>query len=53
MQEIAKALGLPETATEAEILAKIAELIGTASTVKENMDELTSAKASLASLQEK
>lgn len=53
MQEIAKALGLPETATEAEILAKIAELIGTASSVKENMDELTSAKASLASLQEK
>jgi len=53
MQEIAKALGLPETATEAEILAKIAELMGTASSVKENMDELTAAKASLASLQER
>ncbi len=53
MQEIAKALGLPETATEAEILAKIAELTGAASTANDSKDELTAAKAALAELETK
>ena len=51
MIEIAKALGLPETATEAEILAKIAELTGAASTATATAAELTAAKASLAELE--
>lgn len=51
MPAIAKALGLPETATEAEILAKIAELLGTASTATSDKEELTAAKAALASLE--
>ena len=45
MIEIAKALGLPETATEAEILAKIAELTGTASSAT---TEAANLKAALA-----
>lgn len=45
MIEIAKALGLPETATEAEILAKIAELSGAASTAT---TEAANLKAALA-----
>lgn len=53
MIEIAKALGLPETATEAEILAKIAELTGAASTANDIKDELTAAKAALAELETK
>ena len=53
MIEIAKALGLPETATEAEILAKIAELTGAASTANAIKDELTAAKAALAELETK
>ena len=53
MIEIAKALGLPETATEAEILAKIAELTGAASTATASKDELTAAKAALADLERK
>lgn len=53
MQEIAKALGLPETATEAEILAKIAELTGAASTANDSKDELIAAKAALAELETK
>ena len=44
MNNIAKALGLPETATEAEILAKIAELSGAAS---ETATECANAKAAL------
>lgn len=48
MIEIAKALGLPETATEAEILAKIAELSGTASTAATTAAEVATLKASLA-----
>ncbi|MEN6628165.1 MAG: phage protease [Sulfuricella sp.] len=48
MIEIAKALGLPETATEAEILAKIAELLGTASTVAAATAEASTLKAALA-----
>ena len=47
MQEIAKALGLPETATEADILAKIAELTGTASTATATTAELATVKAAL------
>ena len=53
MPAIAKALGLPETATEAEILAKIAELTGAASTANDSKDELTAAKAALAELETK
>ena len=53
MIEIAKALGLPETATEAEILPKIAELTGAASTANDSKDELTAAKAALAELETK
>ena len=53
MIEIAKALGLPETATEAEILAKIAELTGAASTANDSKDELIAAKAALAELETK
>ncbi len=45
MIEIAKALGLPETATEAEILAKIAELQGAAT---ESATESANLKAALA-----
>ena len=45
MIEIAKALGLPETATEAEILAKIAELSGAASSAT---TEAANLKAALA-----
>ena len=48
MIEVAKALGLPETATEAEILAKIAELSGTASTAATTAAEVATLKASLA-----
>lgn len=53
MQEIAKALGLPETATEAEILAKIAELTGAASTATATTAELATVKAALAELETK
>ncbi|HOG92887.1 MAG TPA: phage protease [Opitutaceae bacterium] len=53
MQEIAKALGLPETATEADILAKIAELTGTASTATATTAELATVKAALADTQTK
>lgn len=53
MQEIAKALGLPETATEADILAKIAELTGTASTATATTAELATVKAALAELETK
>ena len=53
MIEIAKALGLPETAAKAEILAKIAELTGAASTANDIKDELTAAKAALAELETK
>jgi len=45
MNNIAKALGLPETATEAEILAKIAELSGAASSAT---TEAANLKAALA-----
>lgn len=53
MQEIAKALGLPETATEADILAKIAELTGTASTATATTAELATVKAALVDTQTK
>ena len=53
MQEIAQALGLPETATEADILAKIAELTGTASTATATTAELATVKAALADTQTK
>lgn len=53
MQEIAKALGLPETATEADILAKIAELTGAASTATATTAELATVKAALADTQTK
>lgn len=48
MNKIALALGLPETATEDEILAKIAELLGTASTAVASATEVSQLKASLA-----
>lgn len=47
MQSIAKALGLPETATEADILAKIAELTGAASSAAASAAEVNTLKASL------
>lgn len=53
MQEIAKALGLTETATEADILAKIAELTGTASTATATTAELATVKAALVDTQTK
>lgn len=45
MIEIAKALGLPETATESEIIAKIAELRGAAT---DSATEVSTMKAALA-----
>lgn len=48
MNKIALALGLPETATEEEILAKIAELTGAASNAVASAAEVSQLKASLA-----